>query len=165
MLVENSGSVDVMRDFLAQIWSLIPEEMVCAKWLTMLLVLLSAYALGYVCGILPSLLDRKARKKLEQSAVLYEEILGKICEYDELYNRYIREINHTERTLLAGQITSIKEDLKRLQLRLAILERRQFREVPLRPLPVRQLTIDNDPSISHSDEGSNVEGKESTEPR
>ena len=131
-----------MEDFLAQIRSLIPEQAVSLEWLAGVLVLIAVYALGYFCGIVPSLLKRERRRVQEQSATLCEEILEKICEYDELYNRYIHEPDSSKRTLLGEHISAVKEDVKQLESRLAMLEQREPRQLPLHPLPVRQLKIE-----------------------
>jgi len=131
-----------MEDFLGRIRSVIPEQVVSLEWLAGVLVLIAVYALGYFCGVLPSLLKREGRKLREQSATLYEEILEKIFEYDELYNVYIREPDSSKRTLLGEQISSVKENVKQLEFRLAMLEQREPRHLPLRPLPVRELRIE-----------------------
>jgi hypothetical protein len=133
-----------MEDFLAQIRSLIPEHVVSLEWLAGGLVLIAVYALGYFCGVLPSLLKREGRRLREQSATLCEELLEKICEYDELYNVYIREPDSSKRTLLGEQISSVKENVKQLEFRLAMLEQRDPRHLPLRPLPVRELKIERE---------------------
>ena len=73
---------------------------------------------------------------------LRNSILDKIFEYDGLYNRYVRESDAKRRTPLGTRITVLKEELKQLEVRLAIVERRKPRELPLRPLPVRYLKID-----------------------
>ena len=133
-----------MEDFLGRIRSVIPEQVVSLEWLAGVLVLIAVYALGYFCGVLPSLLKREGRKLREQSATLYEEILEKIFEYDELYNVYIREPDSSKRTLLGEQISSVKENVKQLEFRLAMLEQREPRHLPLRSLPVRELKIERE---------------------
>ena len=91
------------------------------------------YGLGYLCGILPSLLHRERRRLQELSATLCEEILQKICAQEELYNRYVRENDSSKRCLLGGQITVSKEDLKQLEFRLAMLRQRELRILPPAP--------------------------------
>jgi len=132
-----------MKDFLKLIGNLMTEKMVSLEWPIALLLFLSIYALGYICGILPSLFDRKRRRQQEQSAALWEEILEKICEYDELYNRYVRELDPSGGTALGGQIIEMRESLVQLESRLATLEQREPRKLPLRPLPVRQMRIES----------------------
>ena len=132
-----------MKDFLTQIGNLMTEKVISLEWPIALLLFLSIYALGYICGILPSLFDRKRRRQQEQSAALCEEILEKICEYDKLYNRYIHEIDPSGGTALGGQIIEMKESLVKLESRLATLEQREPRKLPLRPLPVRQMRIES----------------------
>lgn len=73
---------------------------------------------------------------------LRNEILVKILEYNELYARYVRELNASQINILGGQILGLKKDLKELEVRLAFLEQREPRKLPLRPLPVRYLGID-----------------------
>ncbi len=82
--------------------------------------------------------------KFEESAgeTLCNEILGKVIEYNELYNRYLQELNSSQVNLLGRQITGLKRDLKNLEVRLASLEQREPRNLPLRPLPVRFLGVD-----------------------
>jgi hypothetical protein len=131
-----------MEDLLARIRSLIPEKTVSVEWLTGLLGIMAIYGLGYLCGILPVLLHRERRRLQEQSATLCEEILQKICAHEELYNQYARENDSSKRALLGGQITVLKNDVKQLEFRLAMLQQRDPRELPLRPLPVGQLKIE-----------------------
>lgn len=130
-----------MEDILTEVRNLFRERTVSMGWLTGLLGLAIVYALGYLCGILPSLWNRKRRKVQEETAMLRKEILDKMCEHGELYNQYMRERDSAKRTLMAQQITELKEDLKRLEPRLAVLERRGSRKLPLRPLPVSKLKI------------------------
>ena len=131
-----------MEDFLGRIRSVLPEQVVSLEWLAGVLVLIAVYALGYFCGVLPSLLKRQGRRLREQSATLCEELLDKMCEYDELYNVYIHEPDPSKRTLLGEQISSVKETVKQLEFRLAMLEQREPRHLPLRPLPVTELQIE-----------------------
>ncbi len=91
--------------------------------------------------------DRKGTRvvfRFEESAreTLCNEILGKMIEYNELYNRYLHELNSSQVHLLGTQITGLKKDLKVLETRLASLEQREPRNLPLRPLPVRSLGVD-----------------------
>jgi hypothetical protein len=131
-----------MEDFLARIRNLIPEHVGSVEWFAGVLVVIAVYALGYFCGILPSLVNRKRRKAREQSTTLYEEILGKILEHDELYSGYIHESDSLKRVLLGAQISAVKRDVTELESRLAALEQRDPRHLPLRPLPVTQLQIE-----------------------
>jgi len=131
-----------MEEFLGQIGSLVPEHVGSVEWFAEVLVVIAVYALGYFCGILPSLVNRKKRKLREQSATLYEDILGKILEYDNLYNAYVREPDALKRVLLGAQISTVKRDVTELESRLAALEQREPRPLPLRPLPVAQLQIE-----------------------
>lgn len=131
-----------MEDVLGGIRSLLPEYMGSLEWFSGVLVVVAIYALGYFCGILPSLVNRKRRKLREQSATLYEEILGKILEYDNLYNGYTRESDSLKRVLLGAQISAVKREVMELESRLATLEQREPRHLPLRPLPVTTLQID-----------------------
>ena len=124
-----------MEDFLGRIRSLITEYVVSLEWLAGGLVLIAVYALGYFCGVLPSLLKREGRRLREQSATLCEELLEKICEYGELYNVYIREPDSSKRTLLGEQISSVKETVKQLEFRLAMLDQRDPRHLPCAPCP------------------------------
>ncbi len=132
-----------MEDFLVQIESLIPEKWSPIEWLTGLVFVIAVFTLGYICGILSSfLLNRRTNRVQERSVSLCKEILNKMREYDELYNRYVRELDSSERTLLEGQINLVKENLKQLETELAISEKREPRKLPLRLLPVRQLKIE-----------------------
>lgn len=131
-----------MEEFLGQIGSLVPEHVGSVEWFVGVLAVIAVYALGYFCGILPSLVNRKKRKLREQSATLYEDILGKILEYDNLYNAYVREPDALKRVLLGAQISTVKRDVTELESRLAALEQREPRPLPLRPLPVAQLQIE-----------------------
>ena len=132
-----------MEDFLVQIRSLIPEKWFQTEWLTGLVFVIAVFALGYICGILPSLLlTRRTNRVQERCVILRKEILDKMREYDELYNRYVGELDSSKRTLLGGQINLVKENLKQLETELAVLEKREPRELPLRLLPVRQLKIE-----------------------
>jgi len=131
-----------MEEFLGQIGSLVPEHVGSVEWFAGVLVVIAVYALGYFCGILPSLVNRKKRKLREQSATLYEDILGKILEYDNLYNAYVREPDALKRVLLGAQISTVKREVTELESRLATLEQREPRQLPLRPLPVTQLQIE-----------------------
>jgi len=131
-----------MEEFLGQIGSLVPEHVGSVEWFAEVLVVIAVYALGYFCGILPSLVNRKKRKLREQSATLYEDILGKILEYDNLYNAYVREPDALKRVLLGAQISTVKREVTELESRLATLEQREPRQLPLRPLPVTQLQIE-----------------------
>jgi hypothetical protein len=132
-----------MEDFLVQIRSLIPGKWPQIEWLTGLVFVIAVFALGYICGILPSfLLNRRTNGVQERCVTLCKEILDKMREYDELYNRYVRELDSSKRTLLEGQINLVKENLKQLETKLAILEKRQPGKLPLRLLPVRQLKIE-----------------------
>gem|GEM_PF-4900365 len=132
-----------MEDLLVQIRSLIPEKWSQIEWLTGLVFVIAVFALGYICGILPSfLLNRRANRVQERCVTLCMEILDKMREYDELYNRFIRELDFSKKTLLGGQINLVKENLKKLETELAILEKREPGKLPLRLLPVRQLKIE-----------------------
>jgi len=131
-----------MEEFLRQIGSLVPEHVGSVEWFVGVLVVIAVYALGYFCGILPFLVNRKKRKLREQSATLYEDILGQILEYDNLYNAYVREPDALKRVLLGAQISTVKRDVTELESRLAALEQREPRPLPLRPLPVTQLQIE-----------------------
>ena len=131
-----------MEEFLGQIGSLLPEHVDSVEWFAGVLVVIAVYALGYFCGVLPSLVNRKKKKLREQSATLYEDILGKILEYDDLYNGYVREPDALKRVLLGAQISTVKRDVTELESRLAALEQREPRPLPLRPLPVAQLQIE-----------------------
>jgi len=131
-----------MEEFLGQIGSLLPEHVDSVEWFAGVLVVIAVYALGYFCGVLPSLVNRKKKKLREQSATLYEDILGKILEYDDLYNGYVREPDALKRVLLGAQISAVKRDVTELESRLATLEQREPRHLPLRPLPVAQLQIE-----------------------
>jgi len=131
-----------MEEFLGQIGSLVPEHVGSVEWFAGVLVVIAVYALGYFCGILPSLVNRKKRKLRDQSATLYEDILGKILEYDNLYNAYVREPDALKRVLLGAQISTVKREVTELESRLATLEQREPRQLPLRPLPVTQLQIE-----------------------
>ncbi len=131
-----------MEDLLDKIKSLILEKVALTEWRPILLRVLVIYSLGFFFGILPSLLNRKRRRLEEQCSNLCEEILEKICGYDELYNLYIREPDSSKKTVLENQISGAKKDLKELELRLARLEQREPRKLPLRPLPVRKLKIE-----------------------
>jgi hypothetical protein len=131
-----------MEDSLAQIEDLVLGRVVSISWLTGLLGLMAIYAFGYLCGILPSLLGRRRRRAQEQSAALCAEILERICRYEELYDRYIRDPDPSKGALLAKEIAAVGEDLRQLESRLAELEQRGSRKLPLRPLPVRQLEIE-----------------------
>ena len=132
-----------MEDFLVQIRNLIPEKWPQIEWLTGFVFVIAVFALGYICGILPSfLLNRRTNRVQERCVTLCKEILDKMREYDELYNRYVRELDSSKRTLLEGQINLVKENLKQLETKLAILEKRQPGKLPLRLLPVRQLKIE-----------------------
>lgn len=132
-----------MEDFLVQIRSLIPEKWSQIEWLTGLVFVIAVFALGYLCAILPSfLLNRRINRVQERCGALCMEILDKMREYDEMYNRYVRELDSSKRTLLGGQINLVKENLKKLETELAILEKRKPRKLPLRLLPVRQLKIE-----------------------
>jgi len=112
------------------------------EWFAGVLIVIAVYALGYFCGILPSLANRKKRKAREQSATLTEEILGKILEHDELYSGYLRESDSLKKVLLGAQISALKREVTELESRLAVLEQREPRHFPLRPLPVTQLQIE-----------------------
>ena len=131
-----------MEEFLGQIGSLVPEHVGSVEWFAGGLVVIAIYALGYFCGVLPSLINRKKRKSREQSATLCEEILAKILEYDDLYNGYTLESDSLKRVLLGAQISTVKRDVTELESRLAALEQREPRPLPLRPLPVTQLQIE-----------------------
>ncbi len=131
-----------MSGFLTLMRNLITEKVVSLEWPTALLLFLFIYVLGYICGILPFLFDRKRRRRQEQSAALCEEIVEKICEYDKLYSRYVGEIDPSERTMFEREIVEMKEHLIQLESVLATLEQREPRKLPLRPLPVKQLTIE-----------------------
>ena len=131
-----------MEEFVEWLKNLVPEHVGSLEWFVGVLVVIAVYALGYFCGILPSLVNRKRRKLREQSATLYEDILGKILEYDDLYNGYTRESDSLKRVLLGAQIFAVKRDVTELESRLAALEQREPRHLPLRPLPVTQLQIE-----------------------
>jgi len=131
-----------MEEFVEWLKNLVPEHVGSLEWFVGVLVVIAVYALGYFCGILPSLVNRKRRKLREQSATLYEDILGKILEYDNLYNAYVRETDALKRVLLGAQISTVKRDVTELESRLAALEQREPRPLPLRPLPVAQLQIE-----------------------
>jgi len=111
------------------------------EWLTVFLALLAIYVLGYLCGILPSLLKREKRSR-EQSAILCEELLTKIFEHEQLYNQYVCEPAPLKKAQIVEQIALVKENLRELECRLAVLEQREPRRLPLRPLPVSQLKIE-----------------------
>ena len=98
-----------MEDFLGRIGSLLPEHVGSVEWFAGVLVVIAIYALGYFCGVLPSLMGRKKRKLREQSATLREEILDKILEHDELYSGYIHEPDSVKRVLLGAQISAGQE--------------------------------------------------------
>ena len=132
-----------MKDFLAMIRNLTTEKVIPLEWPLALLLFLSIYVLGYICGILPFLFHRKRRMQQERSAALCEEILEKICEYDELYNRYVHEINPSEWAELERQVIEVRKSLVQLESRWATLEQREPRKLPLRPLPVRQMRIES----------------------
>jgi hypothetical protein len=132
-----------MEGFLGQIRSLIPEKWVQIEWLTGLMFVIAVFALGYICGILPSfLLNPRTNRVQERCVTLCKEILNKMREYDELYNGYVRELDSSRRTLLEGEINLVKENLEQLETKLAILEKREPGKLPLRPLPVRRLKIE-----------------------
>lgn len=139
------GDADInssMEEFLGRIGSLVPEHLGSVEWFAGVLVVIAVYALGYFCGVLPSLANRKKRKAREQSATLSEEILGKILEHDELYGGYLRESDSLKKVLLGAQISALKREVTELESRLAVLEQREPRHFPLRPLPVTQLQIE-----------------------
>lgn len=131
-----------MGDWFAQACDLFRERIVCIGWLAGLLLLIGVYALGYLCAILPSLANRRRNRLLAQCAALRSEILEKICEYGELYNQYVRESDSSRRASLAEQITGLRESVKGLEFRLASLEERKPRVLPLRPLPVARVEIE-----------------------
>ena len=131
-----------VEGLLEKIQGLILRGPLSIEWLTSLLGLLVAYAFGYLCGILPSFFHQRGWKAQERSAMLCVEILEKICKQEDLYNRYLREADRGKRERLAREIAVIREDLRQLEFRLAMLEQRQPRRLPLRPLPVRQLGIE-----------------------
>ncbi len=132
-----------MEDFLVQIRSLIPEKWSPIEWLTGLVFVIAVFTLGYICGILSSfLLNLRTNRIQRRSVTLCKEILDKMREYDELYNRYVHELDSSERSLLGGQINLVKENLKQLETEFAILEKREPGKLPLRLLPVRQLKIE-----------------------
>ena len=130
-----------MEDFLAQLKALISDRAAFMEWLKFFLVLMAVYMVGYLSGILPPLLHRERRRR-EQSAILCEELFNKMIEHEELYNRCVHEAAPFQKTLIVEQIALVKEDLIKLELRLATLERREPRKLPLRPLPVRHLKIE-----------------------
>ena len=130
-----------MEDVLARLKTLVSGKAASMEWLTVFLVLLAIYALGYLCGILPSLFNREKRKR-EQSAILCEELLAKIFEHDQLYSQYICEPAPFKKTQIIEQIALVKENLRELEFKLAALEQREPRRLPLRPLPVSQLKIE-----------------------
>ena len=130
-----------MEDVLARLRTLISDKATSMEWLTVFLVLLAIYALGYLCGILPSLFSRE-KKKREQSAILCEELLAKIFEHEQLYSQYICEPAPLKKTQIIEQIALVKENLRELEFKLAALEQRKPRRLPLRPLPVSQLKIE-----------------------
>jgi hypothetical protein len=130
-----------MEDFLARLKNLISDKAASMEWLTVFLVLLAIYALGYLCGILPSLFNREKRRR-EQSAILCEELLTKIFEHEQLYNQYGCEPAPLKKAQIVEQIALVKENLRELECRLAVLEQREPRRLPLRPLPVSQLKIE-----------------------
>ncbi len=140
--LRNADINSSMEEFLQQIGSLVPEHVGSVEWFVGVLVVIAVYALGYFCGVLPSLVNRKKRKLREQSATLYEEILDKMLQYDNLYNAYVLEPDSLKRVLLGAQISTIKRDVTELESRLAALEQREPRPLPLRPLPVTQLQIE-----------------------
>ena len=131
-----------MEDALAQIEDLVLGRVVSIGWLTGLLGLMAVYAFGYLCGILPSLLDRRRRRAQEHSTALCAEILERLYRYEELYDQYVRDLDPPKGALVATEIAAVREDLKQLESRLAELEQRGPRKLPLRPLPVRQLGIE-----------------------
>ena len=132
-----------MQDFLVQIRSLILEKWYQIDWPTGLVFVIAVFTLGYICGILPFfLLNRRTNRVQKRCVTLCKEILDKMREYDELYNRYVGELDSSKRTLLGGQINLVKENLKQLETELAILEKREPGKLPLRLLPVRQLNIE-----------------------
>ena len=130
-----------MEDVLARLRTLISDKATSMEWLTVFLVLLAIYALGYLCGILPSLFNREKRRR-EQSAILCEELLAKIFEHEQLYSQYICEPAPFKKTQVMEQIALVKENLRELEFKLAALEQREPRRLPLRPLPVSQLKIE-----------------------
>ena len=139
------GDADInssMEEFLERIRSLVPGHVGSVEWFAGVLIVIAVYALGYFCGVLPSLANRKKRKAREQSATLTEEILGKILEHDELYSGYLRESDSLKKVLLGAQISALKREVTELESRLAVLEQREPRHFPLRPLPVTQLQIE-----------------------
>ena len=126
---------------MARLRTLISDKAASTEWLTVFLILLAIYALGYLCGILPSLFNREKRKR-EQSAILCEELLTKIFEHEQLYNQYVCEPAPLKKAQIVEQIASVKENLRELEFRLAVLEQREPRRLFLRPLPVSQLKIE-----------------------
>ncbi len=126
---------------MARLKSLTSDKGASMEWLTVFLVLLAIYALGFLCGILPSLFNREKRRR-EQSAILCEELLTKMFEHEQLYNQYVSEPAPLKKTQIVEQIASLKENLRELESRLAVLEQREPRRLPLRPLPVSQLKIE-----------------------
>jgi len=130
-----------MEAFLARLKNLIWDKGAATEWLIVFLVLLAIYALGYLCGILPSLFNREKRRR-EQSAILCEELLTKIFEHEQLYNQYVCEPAPLKKAQIVEQIALVKENLRELECRLAVLEQREPRRLPLRPLPVSQLKIE-----------------------
>lgn len=131
-----------MGELWHRIWNLIPEKLVSVDWLSGLLVLIGVYALGYLFGLVPFLLTRGKRRLQEESAATCQEIVKRLCEYDSLYEHYVREPDPFERIQLGRKLAAVKEDLKQRESRLAELEQREPRTLPVRALPVRRLEID-----------------------
>ncbi len=129
-----------MEEFAALMKQMILEKGP-VDWIPGLPLIIGVYILGYLCGSLPTLLNRRKRKVMEQSEALRERILEGLCEYNILYNQYVRESDSSRRTLIGGQINALKGELKQLESRLAALEQRLPRTLPIRPLPVRQIEI------------------------
>ncbi len=140
--LEYLGICTDMEGLLARMQSLMSGGQFSIEWLTGLLGLMLAYAFGYFCGILPSFFHRRRRRAQERSAILCAEILGKICNHEDLCERYICETDPEKRDRIGREITVLRGDLRQLEFRLAMLEQREPRRLPLRPLPVRQLKIE-----------------------
>jgi hypothetical protein len=130
-----------MEGLLARIQGLISGRQFSIEWLTSLIGILVVCAVGYFCGILPSFFHRRRRRAQERSAALCAEILGKLCKHEDLYDQFICETDPQKRDRTGREIVVLREDLRQLEFRLAMLEQREPRRLPLRPLPVRVLKI------------------------
>ncbi len=71
-----------------------------------------------------------------------EKFLSKIIQHEDLYSQYRHERDPFQKMLIVEEIALLKEDLRELELKLATLEHRGPRKLPLRPLPVKQLKIE-----------------------